>query len=104
MHFTEKEIKLKDKRTCLLRSPDERDAEAMISYLSHFVKTGNPNGPGLTIWEPAGGETIRFMHFGDKDDGMISPDTSLLSKNEATRSPFPYAMSIQVNPTSSGKG
>lgn len=83
---------------------DCRISEAMISYLSHFVKTGNPNGPGLTIWEPAGGETIRFMHFGDKDDGMISPDTSLLSKNEATRSPFPYAMSIQVNPTSSGKG
>ena len=43
MHFTEKEIKLKDKRTCLLRSPDERDAEAMISYLrqaseeTHFM-------------------------------------------------------------------
>ena len=43
MYFTEKEIKLKNNTKCILRSPNEQDAEAMISYLyqaseeTHFM-------------------------------------------------------------------
>ena len=33
MRFGEKEIELKDGTTCILRSPDEHDAEKMIEYL-----------------------------------------------------------------------
>lgn len=33
MIFGEREIKLKDGTTCILRSPDEHDAEKMIEYL-----------------------------------------------------------------------
>lgn len=43
MKFTEKEIKLKDGTKCILRSPNEQDAEKMIEYLkmtseeTHFM-------------------------------------------------------------------
>jgi len=43
MELTEKEIKLKDGTTCILRSPNEHDAEKMIEYLkmtseeTHFM-------------------------------------------------------------------
>ena len=43
MEFREKEIKLKDGTTCILRSPNENDAEEMIEYLkissdeTHFM-------------------------------------------------------------------
>lgn len=33
MIFGKREIKLKDGTTCILRSPDEHDAEKMIEYL-----------------------------------------------------------------------
>ena len=43
MRFGEKEIELKDGTTCILRSPNEQDAEKMIEYLkmtseeTHFM-------------------------------------------------------------------
>lgn len=43
MEFRQKEIKLKDGTTCILRSPNEHDAEKMIEYLkmtseeTHFM-------------------------------------------------------------------
>jgi len=41
---------------------DYRLAETMSSYLANFVKTGNPNSPGLANWEQVkdGNEFMRF--------------------------------------------
>ncbi len=42
-------------------SADFRMADTMSSYLANFVKTGNPNGKGLTEWPQASkGDFIRF--------------------------------------------
>ena len=37
----------------------------MIDYLTNFVKTGNPNGEGLPIWEKASKSQKKDMHFGN---------------------------------------
>lgn len=83
---------------------DYRIAGEMIAYVSNFVKTGNPNGEGLTTWEPATADAKRFMHFGDEADGMVEPDISTLANNQATRSVFPYAAKIKVNPVGKPDG
>ena len=38
--------------------------DQMTGYLTNFAKTGNPNGEGLTAWEPAGKGTL---HIGEGD-------------------------------------
>jgi len=43
---------------------DRRLAEAMSSYWVNFVKTGNPNGPGLTEWPAYQRDTERYLEFG----------------------------------------
>jgi para-nitrobenzyl esterase len=40
---------------------DYKVSEVMQGYFANFIKTGNPNGPGLTSW-PA---------YGDKDGFQI---------------------------------
>ena len=37
----------------------------MVDYLTNFVKTGNPNGEGLPIWEPTIKGQKKDMHFGN---------------------------------------
>ena len=47
-------------------SADYRLAETMSSYLANFVKTGDPNGQGLPVWEPMSAETDHaFVRFAD---------------------------------------
>jgi len=50
-------------------------AETMFSYLINFIKTGNPNGDGLAMWQPytPSGET--YMRF---EAGAARPSTRLL--------------------------
>lgn len=43
---------------------EQQFSEAMISYWTSFVKTGQPTAPGLPAWTPYGA-TKSFMHFGD---------------------------------------
>ena len=42
-------------------------SDQMTGYLTNFAKTGNPNGNGLTAWEPAGKGTL---HIGEGDAGV----------------------------------
>ncbi len=48
---------------------DESDyalSEAMQKYWINFVKTGNPNGEGLTEWEPYDSDRSKVLEFGDE--------------------------------------
>lgn len=45
---------------------DVRVAEYISNYWVNFAKTGNPNGAGLTQWEPYSPETEPYMELGDE--------------------------------------
>ena len=47
---------------------EDRDVSArMMRYWTNFVKTGNPNGPGLPPWRPASGDRQPIvMELGDR--------------------------------------
>lgn len=43
---------------------DRRVSELMQSYFANFIKTGDPNGPGLPEWAPMNrGKTVQFMRL-----------------------------------------
>ena len=45
-------------------TPDDyKVSEVMQGYFANFVKTGNPNGPGLPNWPVAAGDPAHFMRI-----------------------------------------
>lgn len=74
---------------------DYRISEDMIAYFCNFVKSGDPNGEGLAVWEPGTPEKQEFLHFGDEEPAMVRPDEELLRRNEANGPAFPYAQAVE---------
>jgi para-nitrobenzyl esterase len=60
-------------------TPDDYKVSAtMENYFANFIKTGNPNGNGLTKWEPnTKGSTVKFIN--------INVDTKLETENNSAR-------------------
>lgn len=56
-------------------------SELMVSYLCNFVKSGDPNGEYLPVWDAAGDKA---MCMGEKDPHMGSPDMAKLALIMAT--------------------
>ena len=64
---------------------DYRLSEAMVDYFSHFIKTGNPNGPGLAQWLPVEKGQNKVMRFGDQDMHMGGVSLAGLVRTMVTR-------------------
>jgi para-nitrobenzyl esterase len=80
-------------------SADFRMADTMSSYLENFVKTGNPNGKGLTRWPQAtlanGGSFMRF-HDGEATvvKGTPYPERDKLNRDTIVRA---YGLGNEIN-------
>jgi len=57
---------------------DYKLADAMSSYWVNFAKTGDPNGAGLTRWEPFSRESGKIMFFGKLATPGVLPDKGAL--------------------------
>jgi para-nitrobenzyl esterase len=42
---------------------DYKVSEIMQGYFANFIKTGNPNGPGLPNWPAAKGDKVQVLHI-----------------------------------------
>ena len=77
VHSAEIEYALGNLATNLVYAwtPDDyKVSSIMQGYFANFVKTGNPNGPGLPLWPAANqGESVQFMHI--DVDTHIEPET-----------------------------
>lgn len=69
---------------------DYRISDNMIDYFSNFVKTGNPNGEGLEIWEPITSDRQMSIRFGDDEPMMYQPSIEKLIDRQANYPAFPY--------------
>jgi para-nitrobenzyl esterase len=64
---------------------DHRLAETMSSYLANFVKTGNPNGEGLSHWEQTSAANKgAFMWFRDGYARLVN-ETPYADRDELNR-------------------
>jgi para-nitrobenzyl esterase len=57
---------------------DDQLAETTSSYWVNFVKTGNPNGPGLPAWPAFNTATNQVMYLGEKPAAKPSADKAAL--------------------------
>ena len=64
---------------------DYRLSNAMVDYISNFVKDGNPNGPGLAEWLPMEKGQNLVMRFGDEDMHMGGVSLAKLTRTMLTK-------------------
>ena len=68
-----------------LTEQDYELSDRMTSYLTNFVKTGNPNGENLNTWDIQDKKQKKVMHFGNGITQMQKTKTSKLWVNMFTK-------------------
>jgi para-nitrobenzyl esterase len=66
---------------------DRRLAEAMSSYWVNFVRSGNPNGPGLAVWGPFVGREGPVQYLNDPISTGPVPNIKQLSNFDTVYEP-----------------
>ena len=52
---------------------DYEISDCMVTALCNFAKTGDPNQPGSTMWQPTTAKQKNMMIWGEKLPAMGSP-------------------------------
>lgn len=72
-----------DKSWRLFERLDYELSRRMMDYVANFARAGDPNGEGLSEWQPLSRRQRRFMLFDGKSEGTI-PSASCWAKLLAT--------------------
>ena len=64
---------------------DRALSEAMVSYLTNFAKTSDPNGPGLAEWLPVKKGQTQVLRFRDRDITMGGVSVARLTYTMLTK-------------------
>ena len=68
-----------------LTKEDYELSDKMTTYLTNFVKTGNPNSEGLNTWDVQTKKQKKVMHFGNGVTEMQKTKTGKLWVNMFTK-------------------
>jgi len=68
---------LKSNKVYAWTPDDDKVSETMEAYFANFIKSGNPNGEGLSLWKPmqAVGSQVMVIDVQSQPDGV--PDSLL---------------------------
>ena len=69
----------------VLTKEDYELSDKMTTYLTNFVKTGNPNSEGLNTWDVQTKKQKKVMHFGNGVTEMQKTKTDKLWVNMFTK-------------------
>jgi para-nitrobenzyl esterase len=64
-----------------VRPEDRKLSDEMMSYWTNFARTGDPNGPGLSVWPKY-----------DKDDSLIHLDSTITSGPDTLRPRYEFLL------------
>lgn len=77
-----------DKHASRYDDSDEALSQLMLDYWENFIRTGDPNGESLPLWEPVTGDSSRVLELGEQvemTDDPFLPVYAVIDKYQDTK-------------------